>query len=87
MKKVAGLLIVLQTLTLAVFAQQSISSTVVDTNGETLPGAHVALMNQDSSVIISQITNVVGEFEMSEVPTGELILKTSFIGYQAHFKL
>lgn len=56
----------------------SISGTVTDNNGEPLPGANVFIEELKRGA--STDTN--GEYEISNIPTGEYTIRASFIGYQ-----
>lgn len=59
--------------------QFSISGRVIDPEqGQSLPGAHVVIDGTFRGVF----ANASGEFSFSNLPPGEYVLRTSFIGYQ-----
>jgi outer membrane cobalamin receptor len=64
------------------FAQTgSIEGTVVDgESGEAVPGANVVV----KGTVIGSITNEQGKFSVNNVPTGDITLMISFIGYATH---
>lgn len=74
-------------LPVAVMAQKgSISGTVVDAQGEALPGATVVIMNPDSTQVTGQSTKSDGSFSLSGLKLGDYILRASYIGYKTIFR-
>ena len=65
------------------FAQSEISATVIDTTGETLPGANAILLRASDTLLTSfGTTDNKGEFLMTKVPPGEYLLRVSFLGFE-----
>ena len=71
------------TLTFSVFScllsAQSITGTVTDREGNTLPGANVIVVDQEGK---GAVTDMDGLYEIPNVGTGKVILEFSFIGFQ-----
>jgi iron complex outermembrane receptor protein len=71
------------TLSLSVFSSllsaQSITGTVTDKEGNTLPGANVIVIDQEGK---GAVTDMNGEYEIPNVGTGKVVLEFSFIGFQ-----
>ena len=64
----------------------TISGTVVDNEGEPLPGATVVVMQTDSSQVTGQSTKNDGTFSIAGIKVGEYILRTSYVGYKTVFQ-
>jgi len=80
------LLLLLSFLPLTAFAQKAtISGTVVDHDGEPMPGATVVIMNPDSTQVTGQSTANDGTFKI-QTKVGDYILRASFIGYKTVFR-
>ena len=74
-------------LPLAAAAQKgTVSGTVVDAQGEPLPGATVVIMNPDSTQVTGQSTKTDGSFSISSIKLGSYILRASYIGYKTIFR-
>ena len=70
-------------LTVAASAQKgSVSGTIVDTEGQPLPGATVVVMNLDSTQVTGQSTKTDGTFSLSGIAYGEYLLRSSYVGYK-----
>ena len=70
-------------LTTLTWAQSEISATVIDTTGETLPGANAILLRASDTLLTSfGTTDNKGEFLMTKVPPGEYLLRVSFLGFE-----
>ncbi|PIY09847.1 MAG: TonB-dependent receptor [Flexibacter sp. CG_4_10_14_3_um_filter_32_15] len=88
MKNIFSILLVFLFSLSSSFAQNtenySISGTVKDKNGENLVGATVLLNFNNGSFSKGTITNLNGEFSLSNLSSevGEYTLKVSYIGYQ-----
>jgi TonB-linked SusC/RagA family outer membrane protein len=65
-------------ITLSAQAPHTITGTVIDESGETLPGVNVLLKGQNRGTI----TDINGKFGMT-VPTADAILVFSYLGYQS----
>lgn len=64
-------------------SQSDIGGTVVDTMGNTLPGANAILLRTSDSLLTSFGTSDgKGDFLMKDVPPGEYILTLSFLGFE-----
>lgn len=75
-------LFLLSLLPLTAFAQKAtISGTVVDNDGEPMPGATIVIMNPDSTQVTGQSTANNGTFKI-QTKVGDYILRASFIGYK-----
>lgn len=59
--------------------QASVSGTITDEKGETLPGASVVVLEQAGKGAAADFD---GHYRINGLPPGELTLKFSFIGYQ-----
>jgi TonB-linked SusC/RagA family outer membrane protein len=74
---------VVLTLSLSVFSvllsAQSITGTVYDDQGSTLPGANVLVVNQEGK---GAVTDMDGRFEIKNVSPGNVVLEFSFIGFE-----
>ncbi len=63
-------------------AQATINGTLVDSTLTALPGANVVLLNAADSILVSfSNTDNQGRFQINDVPTGEYLLRCSFLGY------
>jgi len=63
-------------------AQNEIKGTVTDLNNEPLTGANVFLVQQNKGTI----TDTQGQFILTDLPSGKIIIQISFIGYQNHIE-
>lgn len=55
---------------------------LVENDPYALPGANVILLDMDSTMIMGAVTGQrTGLFELTEIPPGDYMLKTSYIGY------
>ena len=54
-----------------------------ETDDETLPGAHI-YVGEDKKP--TTVTNAMGEFSLTDLLPGELVITASFVGYQATSK-
>ena len=61
----------------------SISGTVADAQGGMLPGADVALTNQDSKTVQRTVTNTEGVFVFASVPAGTYAVRVELSGFTA----
>lgn len=75
--------VILLSTTIALQAQCIISGYVVSDRGDSLVSATVVLMNADSTIINGGITDADGKFAISNVASGEYIIRASMIGYVA----
>lgn len=64
----------------------TISGTIVDSEGEPLPGATVVVMQPDSSQVTGQSTKTDGTFSITGIKVGEYILRASYVGYKTVFQ-
>ncbi|NJC24990.1 TonB-dependent receptor [Neolewinella antarctica] len=65
------------------FAQVEIVGTVIDSTGTTLPGANAILLRSSDSLLTAfGTTDDKGVFRMQDVPTGDYLLRVSFIGFE-----
>ena len=64
----------------------TISGTVVDNEGEPLPGATVVVMQTDSSQVTGQSTKNDGTFSIAGIKVGEHLVRTSYVGYKTVFQ-
>lgn len=63
-----------------------ITGTITDSDGEPLPGASVALYQQDE--LITGVTSEInGSFQLSSPEDGRYLLKVSFIAFQTYSKI
>ncbi len=59
-----------------------ITGKVTDNKGQTLPGAGIALLQPNDSVIVfGTVSDGNGDFVFNMLPTGKFLLKISFLGY------
>ncbi len=59
-----------------------ITGKVTDNKGQTLPGAGIALLQPNDSVIVfGTVSDENGNFVFNMLPTGKFLLKISFLGY------
>ena len=66
----------------AAMAQNTITGTVVDTSGTSLPSATVLVLNPaDESLVSFGLTDGIGAFKVQRVPKGEYLLRVTYIGY------
>ncbi len=76
-------LVFLTLMSLTAAAQKgSVSGTIVDTDGEPLPGATVVVMQPDSTQVTGQSTKADGTFFIGSIKYGEYLVRVSFIGYK-----
>ncbi len=61
----------------------AISGSVVDAQGGTLPGADVALTNQESKTVQRTVTNSEGVFVFASVPSGNYSVRVELSGFTA----
>ncbi len=74
-------------LAMAASAQKvTVSGTIVDSEGEPLPGATVVIMNPDSTQVTGQQTKSDGTFSISGVKVGKYLLRASFVGYKTAWR-
>ncbi|MBR1800513.1 MAG: TonB-dependent receptor [Bacteroidaceae bacterium] len=64
----------------------TVSGTIVDSDGEPLPGATIVIMNPDSTQVTGQQTRSDGTFSISSVKVGDYLLRASFVGYKTVFR-
>ena len=64
----------------------TVSGTIVDSEGEPLPGATVVIMNPDSTQVTGQQTKSDGSFSISGVKVGKYLLRASFVGYKTAWR-
>ncbi|GAB5553516.1 MAG: TonB-dependent receptor [Saprospiraceae bacterium] len=63
-------------------AQNSIKGSVIDTTTAPLPSATVMILNKaDSSLVSFALTDGQGAFKVQRVPSGEYLLRISYVGY------
>ncbi|MBQ7442525.1 MAG: TonB-dependent receptor [Bacteroidaceae bacterium] len=86
MKHTLLTLLLLFVATAASAQKGTISGKVIDSEGESMPGATVVVMNPDSSQVTGQSTKDDGSFSLSGIKYGDYILRTSFIGYKTVFQ-
>ncbi|MEL6355353.1 MAG: TonB-dependent receptor [Bacteroidota bacterium] len=64
-------------------AQTTITGTVQDSSGISLPGANVVLLNASDSLLAGfAVTDKQGQFQLSQVKPGQYLLRCTFLGYQ-----
>jgi hypothetical protein len=64
-----------------------ITGRVTDTSGAALPGASVSLLHpEDSTLAVFGISNVNGDFAMTEVKEGNYILQVAVMGYYTTYR-
>jgi len=74
-------------LALTASAQKAtVSGTVVDGEGEPLPGATVVIMQLDSTQVTGQSTKNDGTFSISGFQVGNYLLRASYVGYKTVFR-
>ncbi len=74
----------------AVMAQTSYSLTgsVADTKGEVLAFTNCVLLHEaDSSFAYGTTGDMEGQFAISHISSGSYLLRITFIGYKAHWRL
>lgn len=64
----------------------TVSGTIVDNQGEPLPGATVVIMNPDSTQVTGQQTRADGTFSIGSIKAGDYLLRASFVGYKTVFQ-
>ncbi len=78
--------LLLLTLATAASAQKgTVSGTIVDGEGEPLPGAMIVIMQPDSVQTTGQQSKADGTFSIGNIKLGSYILRASFIGYKTVF--
>ncbi|MCR4995367.1 MAG: outer membrane beta-barrel protein [Bacteroidales bacterium] len=71
----------------ALFAQKgTVSGTIVDTEGEPLPGATVVVMQTDSTQVTGQSTKTDGTFSLTGIKYGDYLLRASYVGYKTVYR-
>ncbi len=81
---IAGIVITTQTL----FAQSVIKGRVTDVSDSScIPYANVMLLKPDSSLVSGVTSDLEGRFELKNIPGGDYLLCTSFIGYETEYIL
>lgn len=74
-------------LSLAASAQKvTVSGTIVDSEGEPMPGATIVIMNPDSTQVTGQQTKSDGSFSLSGIKAGNYLLRASFVGYKTAWR-
>ena len=74
-------------LALAASAQKAtVAGTVVDSDGEPLPGATVVIMRMDSTQVTGQSAKTDGTFSISGFQVGDYLLRVSYIGYKTSWR-
>lgn len=72
---------------MSLLAQNTIRGDVIDTKGDPLQFATVALLNPaDSTLAHFGITNSQGQFEISKIPAGTYLMQTAFLGFNTFYK-
>ena len=83
----AGFALILLLMACTVFAQQNINPVrgiVKNQKGEALQGVTITVLNQDSSVVASFVTNASGAFSINKLQPGKAYTLTfSYIGYES----
>ena len=79
-----GLLILLTTVCMSVFSQNTVTGTLQDANsGSPVQYANVSLLRQSDSVLVSYTAaNDKGQFQLQMVPKGSYRLVVYFVGYE-----
>ncbi|MCR5181328.1 MAG: outer membrane beta-barrel protein [Bacteroidaceae bacterium] len=86
MKRIYSLFLAL-CLTMAASAQKAtVSGTIIDNEGEPLPGATVVIMQLDSTQVTGQSTKTDGTFKIGSIKYGEYLLRASYVGYKTVFR-
>lgn len=78
--------LVLFLITLSAFSQankNTVSGKVLDSFGQPLFGATVAV---DNNNLLATITNENGMYSLNNIPEGNHVIKTSYMGYNSHYK-
>jgi hypothetical protein len=79
---IAGVAIATQTL----FAQSNIRGKVTDADDKSpVFATNMVLLRPDSSFVLGASSNLEGVFELRNVPHGDYILSTSFVGYETAY--
>ena len=74
-------------LAMASSAQKAtVAGTVVDSDGEPLPGATVVVMKLDSTQVTGQSTKEDGTFSVSGFQVGDYLLRVSYVGYKTSWR-
>ena len=74
-------------LVLTASAQKAtVTGTVVDSDGEPLPGATVVIMQLDSTQVTGQSTQNDGTFSISGFKVGDYLLRASYVGYKTAWR-
>lgn len=83
--KLIGAIVSLVLLFPFVSVSQSISGTIKDDQGKTLPGASVTLKKtSDSSIVKIAVSTNTGSYQFQAIPAGKYFVNASFIGYVAY---
>ncbi|MEG1540033.1 MAG: carboxypeptidase-like regulatory domain-containing protein, partial [Muribaculaceae bacterium] len=83
MKKLITVLIALNLFIVASYAQSRVSGTVVtQSESETVSGAMVTLLKNDSIPVAQTQTDINGKFSVDSLPNGKIIVRVSAIGYK-----
>lgn len=82
--KIIGAIIGLLTLIPFASYSQSISGTIKDDQGKSLPGASVTLKkSKDSSIVKIAVSGNSGTYEFQSITAGDYFITASFVGYDA----
>ena len=74
-------------LAVAASAQKAtVAGSIVDSDGEPLPGATVVIMRLDSTQVTGQSTKDDGSFSISGFQVGDYLLRASYIGYKTAWR-
>ncbi|MBT8260923.1 MAG: TonB-dependent receptor [Bacteroidia bacterium] len=69
-----------------VWSQYNISGSILDSNKNPIAFANVIVIkSQDSTFVNGASSNDFGQFKIEEIPSGDFILKASYIGFQDYF--
>ncbi|MDO7743469.1 MAG: outer membrane beta-barrel protein, partial [Pedobacter sp.] len=80
------LCLILPILSLSAAAQKTVSGKVVDEKSQTIPFASVTILRHTDSVKAhAAITDTAGNFSMPGVPTGNYLVKISYMGYEDYY--
>ncbi|RYG43813.1 MAG: carboxypeptidase regulatory-like domain-containing protein, partial [Chitinophagaceae bacterium] len=83
--KIIGAIVGLMLLFPFVSLSQSISGTVKDDQGKTLPGASITLKKtSDSSIVKIAVSTNTGTYQFQTIPAGKYFVNASFVGYVAY---
>jgi hemoglobin/transferrin/lactoferrin receptor protein len=77
-------LLVFCALTISAHAQASVSGTVKDQNGASIPGAAVSLRSTAAAVSVSAVTDRDGEFSLKSPEPGEFTLRVLAAGFEPY---